>query len=177
MHSFSLKLNAFIKKLDSLKASLKTAGFTLVGNEPLKLTIDAKAYGYTGNEIVEILKINDIFVEFYDLDYVVLMFTTEILDSEIEKLKEVLLSIKKRKEIEKTNFSFSKNERVLSLQETISSLTETTYIDSAVGRIYADFNLPCPPAVPIIMPGEVITNNTLEIFKYYNIDKVKTIKR
>ena len=85
-NGFSLKLNAFIKKLDSLKASLKTAGFTIVGNEPLKLTIDAKAYGYTGNEIVEILKINDIFVEFYDLDYVVLMFTTEILDSEIEKV-------------------------------------------------------------------------------------------
>jgi arginine/lysine/ornithine decarboxylase len=176
-NGYDKKLKEFTSKLDLLKKDLKSAGYTLVGNEPLKITIDAKAYGYTGNEIVEILKNNDIFVEFYDLDYVVLMFTTEILDREIEKFKAVLLSIKKRKEIEKTNFSFSKNERSLSLQETISSLTETTYIDSAVGKIYADFNLPCPPAVPIIMPGEVITNNTLEIFKYYNIDKVKIIKR
>lgn len=176
-NGYGKKLCDFTKKLDYLKQELKNAGYTLIGNEPLKLTIDAKSYGYTGKEISEILKNNDIFVEFCDIDYVVLMFTVEILDSEIEKVKTILLSIKKSKEIEKTYFSQSKNERSLSLQETLSSLTEVVDINTSIGKIYADFNLPCPPAVPILMPGEVISNETIEIFKYYDIDKIKVVKK
>ncbi len=175
-NSYRENLFRFVKKLDLLKQDLKNANYTLVGNEPLKLTIDAKAYGYTGNEIVEILKNNDIFVEFYDLDYVVLMFTVEILDEEIKKVKDVLLSIKKRLKIENISLPFTKNKRALTLQKTVCALSEIIDIDCAVGKIYGDFNLPCPPAVPIIMPGEVITNSTIEIFKYYKIDKIKVIK-
>ncbi len=173
---FYTKLYSFIEKLDSLKLSLINLGFTLVGNEPLKLSIDAKSYGYTGQEIVEILKTEDIFVEFYDVDYLVLMFTVEILDSEFEKVKKAILSIPKREKIEKPNLLLSENKRALSLKETVYSLTEIVDIDSAVGKVFGDFNLPCPPAVPIIMPGEVITADTIEVFRYYNIDKVKIIK-
>ena len=43
-------------------------------------------------------------------------------------------------------------------------------------RIYADINIHCPPAVPIIIPGEIITKEVIKSFIYYNIDKVKVIK-
>ena len=175
-NDFSKKLADFIIKLDALKTSLKTAGFTLIGSEPLKLTIDAKSYGYTGNEIVDILKSNDIFVEFYDSDYVVLMFTIEILDSEIEKVKQVLLSIKRREKLEKPTLLPCKNKCEISLTDAVYRLTETVDIDSAAYRVYGDFNLPCPPAVPIIMPGEIINENTINILKYYKVEKIKVIK-
>ena len=174
-NGYSNKLKAFIKKLDFLKTKLQSAGYRFIGSEPLKLTIDAKYYGYTGQEFVEILKNNDIFVEFYDFDYVVLMFTIEILDSELKKIADVLLDINKREKIEKTNFSQPKNQRALQLKDVVFSLTKITDTKNALGKVYADFNIPCPPAVPIIMPGEVISNSTIEIFNYYKIDKVKII--
>ena len=175
-NGYSNKLKDFIKKLDVLKTKLQSAGYRFIGSEPLKLTIDAKDYGYTGQEFVEILKNNDIFVEFYDFDYVVLMFTIEILDSELKKIADVLLDINKREKIEKTNFSQPKNQRALQLKDVVFSLTKITDAKNALGKVYADFNIPCPPAVPIIMPGEVISNSTIEIFNYYKIDKIKIVK-
>ncbi|MBR6737653.1 MAG: PLP-dependent transferase [Clostridia bacterium] len=175
-NEYKSKLNAFIYKINGLKSVLNSRGYTLVGNEPLKLTINAKNYGFTGQEIANILKENGIYVEFYDIDYVVLMFTIEILDSELEKVKKVLLNIKQRTKLQGTKLAPFKPERALTLQDTLSSLTEIISVENAVGRVYADFNLPCPPAVPIIMPGEVISQNTQQVFKYYNINEIKVIK-
>ena len=94
------------------------------------------------------------------------MFTIEILDCELEKVKKVLLNIKQRTKLQETKLEPFKPQRALTLYETLSSLTEIISIENAVGRVYADFNLPCPPAVPIIMPGEVISQNTQQVFKY-----------
>ena len=169
-------LKNFIFKLSDLKNDLKNSGYTIVGNEPLKLTIDAKKYGYYGYEIKEILQKNDICVEFYDIDYVVLMFTNEILDTELEKVKSVLLSIKKKEEIKNSIALITKPKMVLTLKEAMESLTKIVDVELSEGEIYLDFNLPCPPAVPIIMPGEEITKETIKTFKYYGVKTVKVKK-
>ena len=96
---------------------------------------------------------------------------------ELNKLKDVLLNIPKREKIQKSSINITKNERALTLNQAVYSLTETIDIDSALGKIYGEFNLPCPPAVPIIMPGEVISKNTIDIFKYYKVDKIKIINK
>ena len=170
---YSKGILGFVQKLNALKQNLKNAEYNLIGNEPLKVL---KAKGFKSKEIVEILKDNGIFVEFYDTDYVVLMFTLEISDSELKRVEEVLLSINKRSKIEKVNMASSKYERALSLNDALCALTKTVSVENAAGEVYADFNLPCPPGVPIIMPGEVISDKTKEIFKYYKIEKVKVIK-
>ncbi len=170
------KLISFIGKLNGFKAELKNAGYKLIGNEPLKITIDANGYGYYGYELNNILKEKGIYAEFYDKDYIVLMFTPQILDSEIEVLKNALLSLPKKEEIKKEKIIFNESEKVLTLRESINSLTETISVDDSENRIYCDFNLPCPPAVPIIMPGERITKNTIETFKYYEVKTVKVSK-
>lgn len=169
-------LKKFLSKLNNLKNDLKNSGYTLIGNEPLKLTIDAKKYGYYGYEIKKILQKKDIYVEFYDIDYVVLMFTAEILDTELEKVKSVLLSIKRKEEIKKTDIISDKPQRILTLREGVGCLTKIVDVDLSEGETYLDFNLPCPPAVPIIMPGEKITNNTIKVFKYYGVKTVKVKK-
>ena len=42
---------AKIEMLKKLKERLKASGYTLLGAEPLKLTVDAKAYGYAGTQL------------------------------------------------------------------------------------------------------------------------------
>ena len=45
------RLEAFVAQVGKLKEVLTAYGYTLRGDEPLKLTIFAKPYGYTGNDL------------------------------------------------------------------------------------------------------------------------------
>ena len=67
----------------------------------MKLTISAKEYGYTGTEIADILKDKNIYCEFADPDYLVLMPTPETEKSGLERITDALASIPK-KDVKKT---------------------------------------------------------------------------
>ena len=59
------------------KQQLFDAGYMLAGQELLKLTLRAKPYGYTGGELAGLLETKNIFCEFSDPDYLVLMLPVE----------------------------------------------------------------------------------------------------
>ena len=174
--SYAKKLNCFVKKLSNLKSSLQNYGYKLFGNEPLKLTIMPKCIGYTGLEFVKLLKENNIYVEFYDSDYVVMMFSLNFSLKKLSDLKKVLLSIKKKQAITITPPTLTNCERVLDIKTALFKQSEIVDVDDSENRIYAEINTHCPPAVPIILIGEKITQQTIEVLKYYNISKIKVIK-
>lgn len=175
-NGYKEKLNAFIKRLEKSKETLKQHGFTLFGNEPLKITLKTKAFGFLGSEIAEVLKKNNIFVEFYDEDFLVLMVTPETSEGDLECLEKVLLSLEKREEIKTVAPSFTKCEAVMSIREAMLSKREKVNIADALGRIVARADAFCPPAVPIAIPSEKINEATIECFKYYGINSLEVVK-
>ena len=56
------------------------------------------------------------------------------------------------------------------------SESETIPVHLSLGRIVAYENVSCPPAIPIIVSGEIINENTLELFEYYNIGEITVVK-
>lgn len=50
------RLRDFLVLVKALKTELKHGGYCLIGQEPLKITISAAPYGYTGTELAEILR-------------------------------------------------------------------------------------------------------------------------
>jgi arginine/lysine/ornithine decarboxylase len=48
---FGEKLSEFSLKADELKVRLRNMGFALMGDEPMKLTVYARSYGYTGEAL------------------------------------------------------------------------------------------------------------------------------
>ncbi|MBR2341772.1 MAG: hypothetical protein IKA72_05140, partial [Clostridia bacterium] len=50
----------------------------LLGNEPLKVSVNVNSVGYSGEEIAKYLSDNKVVCEFYDRDNLVLMLTEEI---------------------------------------------------------------------------------------------------
>ena len=46
----------------------------------------------------------------------------------------------------------------------------------AVGRILASPSVSCPPAVPVAVCGEVITESAVKAFEYYGIEKIFVLK-
>jgi arginine/lysine/ornithine decarboxylase len=171
------KLRETIVRVDSLKAYLREKGFALSGEEKLKITIEASSFGYSGNEIYAILKDSNIFCEFCDRDYLVMMFTPQNSAEDFERIKSVFSAIEKKTATKKITVFLSANHtQTLSVRKAVFSPSETVDTENALGRICASPTVSCPPAVPVAVSGEIITEETIRILKYYNINKIEVIK-
>ena len=164
------------KRVQKTKDLCKKLGFSLVGSEPLKITIDAKSFGYLGDEIAKILEQKNVYVEYFDGDYIVLMFSPLNSQEDFDRLENALSSLQRKQTIQKKVFKHLTPIRKMSVKEAIFSNQETVDIDDASDRILASVNVSCPPAVPILYSGEVIDQNAIEIMKYYNIEKCSVVK-
>lgn len=171
------RLADFAKKLDAVKGALTQNGYVLLGDEKLKLTIDAKSYGYTGSEIADILAKDNFICEFADPDFAVLMLTPENDDDELSALTDALLSIPQRCAITWRAPLMSKPQKAMSIREATLCLREEIDADKACGRVLASANVACPPAVPIVVCGEVIAQDAIECMKYYGIEKCSVVKQ
>lgn len=170
------KLSHTTDKIKECKKALAEKGYSLTGNEPLKITIETKKYGYSGNDFADILRADGIEVEFSDPDYVVMMLTTETTDNHIDRLSKTLENIEKREEIAVVPPPVPKGEKRLSVREAMLSPCEKTDIDSSLGRVLADAGVGCPPAVPIAVCGEEITEEAIKCFRYYGIEDINVVR-
>ncbi len=169
--NYKEKLQTFVPKLTAIKKVLQKNGYNIIGNEPLKLTIATKMYGYTGVQIADILKSNKIIPEFYDEDFVVMMFSAETTDTVLEFVKNTLIQIKRRKAINSVAPQIVALKRAMSLREAVFSKSKKIKASESSGKILSQTAVNCPPAVSIIVSGEIIDDNVVEAFRYYGIDE------
>ena len=155
---------------------LNAMGYTFRGQEAIKMTIVAKAYGYTGTELAQYLRQNGIECEFADPDFLVLMLTPAITQVDLERLEDALTSLPRREPILTDPPSIGRAEKVLSIREALFSPAETIPVEESEGRILAAPSVGCPPAVPIVVCGERIDENAVCCFRYYGIESCTVVK-
>lgn len=170
------RLKAYIAETADLKSVLKSCGYMLCGDEPLKLTIAPKSYGYTGKELSDILAEKGIICEFADPDFTVMMLNEVIGKDDLIFLKNILLNIPKREEITVFPPELINGKKICSLKEAVFALSEEIPVDESLGRVSATTTVNCPPAIPIVLCGEEITENAIKCFKYYGIKTCSVIK-
>ena len=170
------KLAKLIAELENLKSELCEVGYAFCGDEPMKLTIYAKSYGYTGDELAKHLLERCIVPEFYDPDFLVLMPTPETTDAELDALRLALISLPKREEITELAPKIGIPTRALTPREAILSECETISVEQALGRTLAAVTVGCPPAVPIVVSGEIIDETAIKCFNYYGITECSVVK-
>lgn len=175
-NEFRGELANCIKKLGCLKELIKESGFSVLDSEPLKLTVDAAASGYTGEELAEILRQNNAEPEFYDNSFIVLMITPQNADRDFEVLKDIFATLKPRKPKPEQSLIIDYPKIKLSVRDAVFSDYETVDVSSSVGRICATPSVSCPPAIPIAISGEEITEKTMQLFRMYGIDRIDVVK-
>lgn len=176
LSSYPQQLRRLIPKLDAFKARLVQQGYLLYGSEALKLTIQAKAYGYTGNQLADLLRQSKIEPEFADPDYVVLMLSAETDDDTLAHLEQALCRIPPQSPITDESPAFAPGEQVMTVREAVLACSELLPVDQCLGRILAVPTVACPPAVPILVCGERIDAHAIACFTYYGIDHCFVIK-
>lgn len=173
LDSYPQRLAVFLPQVQSLKENLQRNGYVLYGDEPLKLTLDAAAYGYTGEELAAYLRRQKIEPEFADREYVVLMLTPEI---SLQRLEQALCAVPKKPPVENPDLPFAKAQQVMPIREAMLSQCETLPAEQCLGRIVAVPTVGCPPAVPILVCGERVTQQAIDLFAYYGITECCVVK-
>ena len=185
------KLAAFLPRVEALKARLQAAGWRLIGDEPLKLTLDLRsaseahagaciARPLSGVDLAAALEREGIFCEFADPDFAVFMLSPQNTEAELDRLEQALI-----REIRPRQSGASRQIKplvachlspvtspVCSVRAAMLAPAETVPASESLGRVLARPGVSCPPAVPILMPGERITETDIAAFERYGIETV-----
>ena len=171
------KLAELVKKVENIKKHISKLGFCILEGEPLKLTVDAKKSGYTGTELAEFFEQNGVVCEFADPDYIVFMLTPENSDKDLDRLASVFGKIEQKEPLSMPDLSYPNAQRsVLSPREAILKKSRKVPLCKALGKICAAPTVACPPAVPIAVSGEVITESHIRLMEYYGLETVEIIE-
>ena len=173
---FFADVAAFLPHVEALVARLARHGYPIVSEEPLKITLAAKPYGYTGTELSLHLRRDGIECEFADPDFLVLMLTPALGTGALSALEQSLTAIPRRVAIETAPPRAPHPEQRMRIRDAMLSPCETLCTRDAVGRTLAAATVSCPPAVPVVVSGEVIDALALASFDYYGIDTCCVVK-
>ena len=169
------RLAAFLKVLEQCKRRLAAHGFPLIGQEPMKLTLQTRPYGYSGTALAALLEQQGVYSEFSDPDFLVLMPSPDNREDEMARLTDLLLSVPRLPALPDAAPVCPPGERVLSIRQAMLAPHETVPLRVACGRILGDASVSCPPAVPILICGERISEEALACFSYYGVEHITVV--
>lgn len=174
--TFKKSLSECIQRVDGLKNTLIQHGYTILSGEPMKITISTKEFGYTGNEIANLLMECDIYPEFYDSDYIVLMPSPYNTKDDLKRLETCLCGIERKPLLINKPPKLEQSKKAMNVRQALFSSSITLDVSKSLGQVCSSVTVSCPPAILPVIPGEVISESSIEIMKYYGIETVRVVK-
>ena len=173
---FRAALAGFLPEKETLVQRLTGHGYAMTGDEPLKITLCPKPFGYTGVQIAEFLEENGIYPEFYDPDHVVLMLSPENSAGSLRHLEKTLCSLKRSEPITELPPCVPRPDMAIKPHQALLSESETLPVEDCLGRISAAAAISCPPAIPLAVCGERIDQHVVDCLRYYSVAGCAVIK-
>lgn len=135
-----------------------------------KLSINTRDIGLTGIEVYDILRDEyGIQVEFGDLGNILAVISTGDRPMEIERLVSALYEIKRlysREPVGMFDLNYINPDVVYTPRQAFYSNKKTVPIKDSKGEISGEFVMAYPPGIPILAPGERITEEIIEYIVY-----------
>jgi lysine decarboxylase len=152
------------------RAALTNAGIQVIDGEyidPLKLVILLSKVGADGNKVEQDLLNANIDVEMANRDLIIPMITFADTPDRIDDLIERIIESVNRHRGEPRPIEIAASfkiepEVVVTPREAFFAGYEVVEAEQAVGRVSAEMICPYPPGVPVLSPGERITQQALD---------------
>lgn len=176
--NYTERLESAVREIGHIKHKMREYGIPLLDSEALKIVIDAASAGYSGIETAEEMRAYRMECEYADEQYVVLMMNIENREEDYLRLfgwAEKTALREPRSPIRYPAISYGKTERACRIREAVFGDSEMLSVEDAVGRICAAETIACPPAVPIAISGERITEEMVTLFRRYGIKQVAVL--
>lgn len=166
------------ERITALKNNLSHL-VSFADTEPFHITVKAQECGFNGLELADILRSFNVECEYADDSIVILLMApvnTEKDYNMLENALEKALEKAERHTPAVRKLSLPSPVKAMSIREAVFAPSEEICVDSAENRICASVKVPCPPAVPIAISGELITREHIKIFNRYGIFTVNVVK-
>jgi ornithine decarboxylase len=180
----ALKRAEWARQEISKVPGIRTFGYDLVGRpgvqafDGTKLTVTAKDLDFTGYEIEEVLRLQyGIQLEMSELFNALALITIGSTDEDVEKLVQAFKEVDKWNVAERSHFSQLKlfyrrkdqklelpdwPRQVLTPREAFAAPFETIPFIESGGRICTEMITPYPPGIPMLRPGDEITDDIID---------------
>jgi len=135
--------------------------------DPTRLTVDVSQWGLTGFEVDEMLRDEwGVTAELPTLRQLSFIISLGNSLEDIEALIQAFRVLSYRYPILETNIlkipPIPLSHFALSPRDAFFAMTETVKIENAIARISAELICPYPPGIPLLIPGEMITQEALD---------------
>ncbi len=171
---YTMCLREMIKIRNHACKELKESGWRVLESDPLKITIEIPKE-ISSQKLLMDLREKNIEHEYADQNFVVFMLTPENKKSDLECLVDALGKNPYTYQT-KEFLQIKPTKQKMTIRQAMLSLPETVPLSEAENRICRVPAISCPPAIPIAVPGELITKELLSIFAYYGISKLDVVK-
>ncbi len=173
-------LQACLEEIESLKSFLTKKNISFFHKEPLKLCLDCKQMRISGKYLGQLLHQENIEAELIEQEYIIFMFTPSFTSEQFTTLKATLKEIFSKREFffphHHKTLPIPHGNQVMSLKEAFLSPCERLPSIDAIHRICHTPTISCPPAIPIVLSGEMISAEHIALFQFFEIDFVDVVK-
>lgn len=144
--------------------------------DPTRLTLRTSSVGLTGTRAAEIFRETGVEPEFADGSYLVLIATPFNTEEDFRRVRCAIEKFPTGKPLPDGPELPPIPPAEVGLREAVLAPAETVELASSVGRVAAEAACPCPPGVPVTMPGERITKEAAEFLRGYGFLNIKVLK-
>lgn len=147
--------------------------------DPVRITFDMSSIGVSSEDFVDHLEKFKIKPEFGVDNKVVLIpspFNSETDWKRLELALKNIKAISSEKKYKKNEENSMKREFALSIHDAMFSKFDKIDISECCGRISAQIISKCPPGIPIVIPGEVISPSQFELIQNLNLKSIRVVK-
>ena len=135
---------------------------TLPMQDPCKLTIYPANAGYTTKQVAQALSANGIEQELCTNSHIVLMATGYNQKEDFAKLSEVLTSFTPKEKLREEEIQYHQPKSTKGIRKALFGAKRTIETEKAEGYTAAELIAPCPPGIPVLVPGEIMSKETVK---------------
>lgn len=144
--------------------------------DPTKLTFDAYAAGWRGEELAGWFRRQGIECEYAASRHVVLMLSPQNTRRDLHRILQSIRALALHTPLCAADGPFVLPETVMPLRQAMFASSERIPVEQARGRVAAETRIKCPPGVPVIVAGEEIGENTQKLLKKSSIATINVVK-
>lgn len=175
-NGYAGRLAECAERVAKLRGRLTRCGCTVLQTEPLKLVLDGRGLCGGGAAIARRLRQFRVECEFCDRDFAVMMFSPQNPPCDYERVAAAFAEpLAPRKTPGEPFPGISPLPVAMPIRRAVLAPQETVSTEQAKDRVCAAPLVACPPAIPIAVSGELLTENALRLLRYYGISSVAVV--
>lgn len=173
-----LQIRTAAETCRAAKEYARQLGFIQPGGlcDPFHIALSAANMAYGGVKSGEAMRVMGIEPEYVSDDAIILMPSPFNTQRDYHRLYQALECLPLQEHTEAAPLPLPHPRTVMRLREALLAPGEEIPVEQSVGRVAAQVKCPCPPAIPVVMPGEEIDGECVETLKNFGVQNIKVVK-